>query len=197
MSSGQAPPPHPLERYWTAAEHSLDRWLHRWRRRRALAQLRAHPRPGSVLFVCYGNVYRSPYAARAFEAALPAEVRGEIVVHSAGFVSPNRPVPARAVEQAALRAIDLGTHRSSLIAPERVRAAELVVVMDPLMERGLRRRYQLARHSLLVLGDLDPQPIQTRTIRDPGGQPPAVLRESYARVERCVGQLVRAITGPR
>jgi len=46
----------------------------------------------------------------------------------------------------------------------------------------------------LVLGDLDPQPTEPRRIHDPVRQPLAVFEQTYARIERCVRELARAVT---
>jgi hypothetical protein len=41
----------------------VERLLHPWRRRRAIRALTRDGRPGNLLVLCYGNIYRSPYAA--------------------------------------------------------------------------------------------------------------------------------------
>jgi protein-tyrosine-phosphatase len=67
--------------------------------------------------------------------------------------------------------------------------------MDLAQRREICDRFGRTVRDVLVLGDLDPQAIDTRTIRDPVNQPRAVFEESYARIERCVRALERAI-GP-
>jgi protein-tyrosine-phosphatase len=73
------------------------------------------------------------------------------------------------------------------------RAADLIVVMDSAQRREICDRFGRREPDVLVLGDLDPQAIDGRTIRDPVNQPLAVFEESYARIERCVRELERAI----
>ena len=76
-------------------------------------------------------------------------------------------------------------------------AADLVVVMDPAQAREIRARFGRPERDVLVLGDVDPQPGEARTIRDPVNQPLAVFEESYARIARCVGELARVMgVGP-
>jgi hypothetical protein len=48
---------------------------------------------------------------------------------------------------------------------------------------------------VLVLGDLDPLPVETRTIRDPVNQPLEVFEETYARIERSICALAHLIGG--
>jgi protein-tyrosine phosphatase len=138
-----------------------------------------------VLFVCHGNICRSPYAAGVARRLLPATV----AVESAGFIAPNRPSPPEAVAVAAERGIDLAPHRSQLIAADHLRNSDVVVVME---EEQLRRLVSLLRElaaRVVLLGDLDPEPITQRTVLDPVEQPAEVFRSCYDRVDRCVGVL--------
>ena len=146
----------------------------------------------SVLFVCHGNICRSPFAASAFQRALPVPLRRRVRVKSVGFVEPGRPSPERAIAAAARRGIDLTAHRSTLLTREAARSSDLVVVMSP--EQAAAVRADFARESLVVvLGDLDPLPIESRTIRDPWGCGDDVFESSYARIERCVRALASAV----
>ncbi len=167
-----------------------DRLLHPQRRRRALAALRRRPAPAAVLVICHGNICRSPFAAALLAGRLaPAGVR----VGSAGFIGPNRACPPEAVTAAARRGVDLAAHRSQLLTASAARSADLIVVMDPAQGRAIRDRFGRLLRDILVLGDLDPAPLATRTIQDPLDQCLAVFEQSYARVERCVAELVRVL----
>jgi protein-tyrosine phosphatase len=163
-------------------------------RARALAERLAHPlrrraarrrivarRPRSVLVACHGNICRSPFAA-----ALLARGLGDagLRVVSAGFVGPDRAPPVEAVGAAARRGVDLSRHRSRLLEASLVRGAELIVVMAP--DQG-----RFGRHpgDVVVLGDLDPAPVETRAIRDPVAGTADVFDACYARIERCIRAL--------
>jgi protein-tyrosine-phosphatase len=166
--------------------HAPDRATHRLRRRLARRRLRRGEPPRSVLFVCHGNIYRSPFAALAFARGLPESVRDEMLIDSAGFVGPGRGSPSAAKAAALRRGVDLEPHRSSLLSAARVRDADLVVVMDEGQQLEVWRRFGKPLSRILVIGDLDPFPIETRVIADPWGKPPGVLEASYDRLERCV-----------
>jgi protein-tyrosine phosphatase len=171
--------------------HLVDRLLHGRRRAAALRQL-AERRPSSVLFVCHGNQCRSPYAAAAFARAVDDVL---VRVSSAGFVAPGKPAPPAALAVAQARGLSLAGHRSALLESGTVEDADLVVVMEPTQKQALVRRF--ARdEDVVVLGDLDPQPIRTRAIIDPQGQPPAAFAAVYARIDRCVAALVAALGEP-
>lgn len=169
-----------------------DRLLHAHRREATLARLHRGPTPRRILFICHGNIFRSPFAEHLAAARLPPALRGRVDVASAGFVGPGRPSPTEAVEAARLWGIDLAPHRSRRLTAEEASRAGLVVVMDPRQRRGVRRLGCPARNAL-VLGDLDPDPVATREIVDPFGRPAIVLLESYRRIARCVDALLRAL----
>ena len=164
--------------------------LHPLRRQRALNALRGWHRPASVLVICHGNVCRSPFAAALLRPALS---RKQVHVDSAGFVAPGRPSPPEAVTAAARYGVDLSAHRSELLTADRARSAALILVMDPTQRRAICNRFGQAERNVLVLGDLDPEPIDARTIRDPVNQPLAVFEETYARIERCLRELAQTI----
>jgi len=174
--------------------HTPDRLLHPFRRRQVISRLRRQGPPSGILFVCHGNICRSPYAEAAFRAALPTWLRGMRIM-SAGFIGAGRPVPPEALTVAARLGVDLGPHRSASLAPAAVAAARLVVVMDGAQRDEIVHRFRRPPEDVIVLGDLDPEPIDTRAIRDPVEQPIAVFEQSYARIDRCIAQLMRAMAG--
>jgi len=163
-----------------------DRLLQPLRRRKAIAALRARPRPTLVLVVCHGNICRSPVAG----ALLARELAPlGIEVQTAGFIGFNRGAPAEAVAAAQRHAVNLSDHRSRLVTAALARTADLIVVMDPSQARLLRERYGRPPTGVLVLGDLDPGRVETRTIRDPIDQKLEVFEQVYERIARCVRAL--------
>lgn len=170
---------------------AFERRVHPSRRRHAFSELRRGA-PSSVLFVCWGNICRSPYAAAAFARKIPEPYRQHVRVDSAGFIGPGRACPPEALPVAAAHGLDLAIHRSKLLTPEAVRDAQRIVVMEPGQRTALRRSFG-RRGGVTVLGDLDPDPIPRRAIKDPDGGAREVFEDVYARIDRCVGELARAI----
>ena len=157
------------------------------RRRKAVEALRARARPKTVLVICYGNICRSPVAGALLARALTPL---GIEVQSAGFIGFNRPAPREAVAAAQRHAIDLSAHRSRLVTSAMARTTDLIVVMEASQQQKLRDHYGRSATGVLVLGDLDPAPLETRTIRDPVDQQQDVFERVYERIARCVGELV-------
>lgn len=178
-----------------AVRHSPDRVLHPLRRRAQQRRLQRLGLPRSVLFVCHGNICRSPYAAHAFRRALPPVLQEYMIVASAGFIGPDRPPPINAVAAAAARGIDLRAHRSLLLHADYVRAMDLILVMEAVQRDQITLWHGADARRVVVLGDLDPEPIDTRTVRDPILQPLETFTETYSRIDRCVAELYRVITG--
>jgi protein-tyrosine-phosphatase len=164
----------------------------RQRRRAALQVLAERPPPRSVLFVCHGNICRSPYAAAVFARGLARLALDAVQVDSAGFIGQGRPAPVNAVQVAARSGIDLGVHRAKLVSPSLWARSDLVVVMEPRQRRALQYLFGRDGRPVLVLGDLDPEPAATRAIADPIDQPEAAFEASYRRIDRCIDQLVQA-----
>jgi protein-tyrosine phosphatase len=167
----------------------VDSLLHPARRRAAHRRLK-DTNPRSILFICHGNICRSPFAAAVFASALPATLARTVTIASAGFIGPGRSPPIHAQNTARALGVDISNHRSATISPESLNAADLVVVMSSAQQRGIASQVA-AGAKVLVLGDLDPLPITQRTIPDPWDGPVDAFEESYGRITRCVRELVR------
>lgn len=170
----------------------VDCTLHTTRRALARRRLQKLDNPTSILFICQGNICRSPYA----EAALLRHdmLRGRnIMVRSAGFMGPGRAAPPEAQAVAKGRGFDLSPHESRLMDLVELWHTDLLVVMDARQQRAVAAMASRPRRQVLVLGDLDPRPITRRGIRDPWGQEEDVFDEVYDRIDRCVGELAREL----
>jgi protein-tyrosine-phosphatase len=176
----------------TRLRRGVDIALAPRRRARALARLRALPGVGEILVLCQGNICRSPYAAEVLGARLGGH---GILVRSAGFLGPGRSPPPHAITAARIRGVDLAPHRSCTVAPPLLRAADLIVVMEPAHRSRLRFDFGIPDARILILGDLDPGPPDLRGITDPWDRPLEVFAEVYSRIERCTAELARLVTG--
>jgi low molecular weight protein-tyrosine phosphatase len=163
-----------------------DRLLHPLRRRKALEALRGRPRPAAVLAVCHGNICRSPLAAALLNRELAPF---GIDVQSGGFIGFNRPAPDEAVAAARVHGVDLAHHRSRLATADVIRAADLIVVMEPAQRRLVCERFGRRPSDVIVLGDFDPAPVETRMIRDPVNESREVFDQVYERIARCVREV--------
>jgi protein-tyrosine-phosphatase len=141
-------------------------------------------------------VCRSPYAAHRFQRLAEEAGDIELEVVSAGFIGPGRPPADMALAQALERGVDTTAYRSRVVEPAMLEDTDLVVLVDA--AHGTRLRRALGRHGvpMVVLGDLDPEPVRRRTIRDPWGQDPAVYQRVFDRLDRCLGELAALLIDP-
>ena len=172
--------------------HLPDSLLHARRRRAAQLQV-LRLQPESILFICHGNICRSPYAAAAFLRACPPSMLSTLEVSSAGLIGPDRQSPQKAIEAAERRGVDLSRHRSRVVSRMALQTADLVIVMSRQQANAFRGRMRIDPERVLVLGDLDPQPIDRRAIPDPWAGADAAFEASYQRIGRCVGELAKLI----
>lgn len=170
-----------------------ERLLHPLRRRKAVEGLRARARrgPKTLLVLCHGNICRSPVAAGLLQRGLAPL---GIAVHSAGFIGFNRPSPPEAVAAAEQHGLSLRDHRSRPVTADLARTADLIIVMEPSQGRTVIERFGRRPADIVILGDLDPLPVDTRTIRDPVTDGREVFDQVYARIARCTRELVTILT---
>lgn len=139
-----------------------------------------------ALFVCYGNICRSPYAELlTAEKDLFAEVR------SAGFIErEGRSSPPEARTEAANNGIDLTGHRSALLRREDVDWADVIYLFDTENRKRMTGAFPDAldkTHYWGAMGD-GPDPV----IPDPYGGGPEAFAECYRRIGEAANRLVSA-----
>lgn len=167
----------------------------RWRFRCHWAALRARSDSQRALeagpvrqvhVVCYGNIYRSPYAA----ALLRRMLAGRAEVTSSGFHQVvGRQSPKPITDLAAARGVELASHRSSLATAADLGRADLIVVMDRHNWQAVRRLAPGIRR-IVWLGSMDGR----GELRDPYGRGEAELRAVVDRLHRSTEILAEKIS---
>jgi predicted ATP-grasp superfamily ATP-dependent carboligase/protein-tyrosine-phosphatase len=151
--------------------------LSRRRRRRLRVAARTELRRAArVLFVCKGNVCRSPFAA-AITTRLLQDGQD---VSSAGFLEAGRCSPADAVAAADGWQVDLSAHRSSFVSRELVQQSDAIFVFDDRNYSRMVARFPEARDRLHLFGALDRHgPL---SVPDPWGRGPDACAAVYRRI---------------
>jgi protein-tyrosine-phosphatase len=161
-----------LEQCWQALP-----FVRRRLRRRAGKALR---QAKDVLFVCKGNICRSPFAEHLARQRIDCTK----TFASAGYYPiANRPSPEAAVAAAARLGVDLTGHRSVLLSKEQALQADVIVVFDKenfdyvIRELGCRRKvYPLG--AFCLTGPL--------WIDDPYGESVAHFERTYLRIQEAL-----------
>ncbi len=135
----------------------------------------------SVLFVCMGNICRSPFAEHFGRQVLPEYMR----IKSCGYHPvEGRSSPVEAMAAAREFGVDLTEHRSQAISPELVRQADVIFTFDEDNRRSVLSRFPEARSKTFRIGLLDPQ--GPAVIRDPFGGTVQDYREIYGLIAQAL-----------
>ena len=88
--------------------------------------------PKNVLFVCTGNICRSPLAEVYLRSLIHQGGPADVTISSAGThaMGGNR-TPEEGIETAAHIGLDLESHRAKPLTPELLEQADRIVVMAP------------------------------------------------------------------
>lgn len=192
--------------------HRVKTWLtalRSERRRRALlrrvagnsrrvAEIADEVREKGLLFLCYGNICRSPYALARWNA-LQSSFAEPCVASSAGFhPRADRTTPARFQAAATRRGIDLAQHRSQVVTPAMLENAGLIVVMDVANAEAVEKLSPAAIAKTVFLRALADE--SHTEISDPYGQPLPAGAVAYAQIDSALlalgSQLVFSPTRP-
>lgn len=152
-------------------------------------KLRRSPR--SLLFVCHGNVMRSPVAAELFRARMPAGA--DFGVESGGtWTRDGRFADPRALAAAARLGISLQSHRSRVVTPAMVQRADLICVMDHRNEAEIVSRFRGSAAKTILLGGLH-RSADGPSIPDPYTLDSDAVAAVYTRLSGAVDALVNGL----
>jgi protein-tyrosine-phosphatase len=109
----------------------------------------------NVLFVCTGNLYRSPLAAAFFRARLIANSQGDWVVESAGtWTLPGQPIPPETLRAAAKFGANVEGHLSQLISADLLSRFDLVIVMEKGHKEALDQEFPFTSHKTHLISQV-------------------------------------------
>ena len=174
-----------------AIRDGYDGARHPQRRESATERFRAMDTPSSVLFVCLGNVCRSPYAEWSLRRDLETS---DIRVDSAGFIGPNRNPPQIAIEVARERGVEHGANNSQLVTAALLEEADVVFLFQESHTRKLRRVASSLSTAVFLLGDFDQLWEEKRVIADPWGKPLEEFHRTFMRIDRCLERVRTVLT---
>lgn len=145
----------------------------------------------SLLFVCKGNICRSPFAEAMARREMPEGL--PIACRSAGIeVGKPAPCPSETVAAATRFGIDLSGHRSRRIDAGLVAGADMVLAMEARQAARLRKAFPEHRGKIFLLPLFEEKPAARHdpdrllNIHDPYGRPIGDFIECFERIDACI-----------
>jgi protein-tyrosine phosphatase len=140
-----------------------------------------------VIFVCKGNICRSPYAEHRLRQTFPS-------VLSAGLAAdPGKPADPRARLISLERDVDLESHRSRHLSSVAVKSADLLVTFEPPHATALARTASLAEGAQVTLLGLFGGSGNLVYLHDPYGARPEYFRRCYERIDSSLEDISRKL----
>lgn len=147
-----------------------------------------------ILFICTGNICRSPMAEGLLRRMLAARAVKGVAIRSAGtHAMDGRPAEPHAVAAARELGADISAHNARSLDREMVAGADLILVMEPWQAELVGRVLPAAEHEdkvrlLAAYGDMS-----ATTVDDPYGGPLDAHRACARLMQACLTAVVEQI----
>jgi len=136
----------------------------------------------SILFLCEGNICRSPFAERLANKLAP-----KLAFYSAG-INVNIPAspPIEAVVAAKYFDIDISNHISRPVNKTMLKEYDLIVIMDPFHLKKLLFLHPLAEKKVFLLSTFYPNIKGRLKIEDPYGKDFRSYIKCFTKISICI-----------
>lgn len=146
----------------------------------------------SVLFVCHGNICRSPLAETYFRFLVEKEGR-HMTVRSAGLeTTPGKPADTRAKAVALEHRLSLDEHATTQVHKELLDQSDLIVVMEVAQKDRVQRLCQKSKGKVVLLGRFDS--VGPLEIADPYCGTSEDFLSCFQQVSRCCDALAARLS---
>lgn len=147
-----------------------------------------------VLFVCSGNICRSPMAAEYFRQRAPRAGLSHVVVSSAGLLGiEDAPAALESVRTMREIGIDLESHRSQGLTRLLLRSSDIVIVMTDIHMQEMQERFEDAVpecHKLRAFEKASQPADDPPDLDDPIGRPESFYRMQVPILTGCLDHLM-------
>ena len=161
-----------------------------------LKQILKHAR--SILFICKGNICRSPYAEYYLNKKLREQSIYGLTVSSTGFINKyGRKSPIIATEVASSFGVNLLSHRSTVIEKDLVEQHDIIYVMDGDLYHHFQTHFPGYHHKLFYLGQLGDDFPRKIIIKDPYGHNYKIYQSVYKQISNRIDYMVDLLSESR
>ena len=138
----------------------------------------------NILFVCRGNICRSPFAEQYSRTIFPEDVH----LVSCGYIHQDgRKSPPEAISAARKFGVDLSDHRADHITHDMVKNSDLIIIFDEENFRMLLQQYPLYKNRIWFLSEICPDiPI---IIEDPFKKDADSYEKAYSVIAYCIDRI--------
>jgi len=154
----------------------------RWYKARQLRKAALNSR--SILFLCYGNICRSPFAEHYARTVLP----NSISITSSGFhLKDQRQAPQPATQTAKTLGINTENHRSKTVSDSDIKNADIILAFDYKNMKMMKTHYPHHMNKTFLLGNaLTSGP---EIIDDPYGGDISAFENTFKRITTAVDEI--------
>lgn len=149
----------------------------------------------SIVFVCFGNIIRSPACEALMKQALADSPGLRVTVTSAGLNAvPGRAAHPWAIATAPEFGVSLEPHRARLLTSELVNQADAIFAMDYQNLVQLLSRWKDSKNKVFMLSAYAGEDYRPVEIRDPYNVGIEETRRCYSVLNACIRNLIGALS---
>ncbi len=142
-----------------------------------------------ILFVCYGNINRSAFAAAYLRKKLVDGGIPDILTESSGvYPRENRPASFQATVTAGSHTISLHNHRSKVLSHNLSEWADVILYFDSENKRQISKLFPSVASKAYPLA-LIQQKSASLDIADPHGRDDAYFSHTFSRIKECIDEV--------
>ncbi|OQX94802.1 hypothetical protein B6I21_08745 [candidate division KSB1 bacterium 4572_119] len=149
-----------------------------------------------ILFVCSGNLCRSPMAEGLLKKKLFKEFGNLVTISSAGTLNlVGRPATPNAISAAKEKGVDITRHQSKSISEENLQKSDIVLVMTEHHKKFIRNHYPQFSESVFLITEFNHENKKDNfvDVPDPIGEGLTYYRKVINQIEREIDRILPKI----
>jgi len=151
--------------------------------------------PSNILFVCLGNICRSPFAQGLFTKLVDQKEHKGVRAESAGLLAlPGNSATFLAQKVAAEYSVDLTEHKAKLVSEKLVTQSDLILVMENSHKDSILNNFQGTADKTFLIRHFARFGSRNRGVADPYGLQYEAYRFCFLDIEDAVLGLLESLS---